>query len=121
MQLFYGSIQIFQYLRLSNVDLLPSLWLFIIHGKNPELIHILEENKIEPELNNYQICLVESIKCHHNEFAYYFLNNYLNGEDQSIKPSSFKNHFRRRHKIPLPNTIHLNLYCESHESKKKHN
>lgn len=46
---FYGSIQIFNYLRLSGVELTPSLWLYAIHGCNGEIIHILEENQIKPK------------------------------------------------------------------------
>ena len=39
---FYGSIQIFQYLQLNNVELKPNLWFYAIHSQNAELIHILE-------------------------------------------------------------------------------
>ena len=46
---FYGSIQIFNFLRMNNVELSPSLWLYAIHGNNAELIHLLEENKVEPK------------------------------------------------------------------------
>lgn len=42
--IFNGSIQIFQYLKLNNTQLTPSLWFYSIHCKNPEIIHILEEN-----------------------------------------------------------------------------
>ena len=45
---FFGSIQIFQYLRLNNVELKPSLYLYAIHSNNTEMIHLLEENHIEP-------------------------------------------------------------------------
>ena len=43
---FYGSFQIFQYLKLNNVDLKPSLWLYAIHGKNAEIIQLLENNQV---------------------------------------------------------------------------
>ena len=56
---FFGSIQIFQYLRLNKVDLKPSLWFFAIHGKNPELIHLLEENDVEPDDKTYNEILIE--------------------------------------------------------------
>ena len=71
---FYGSIQIFQYLILNNVVLEPSLWLYAIHGNNPELIHILERNNVELPRKSYNDCFKESVKCHHNEMAYYFKN-----------------------------------------------
>ena len=34
---FYGSIQIFQYLRMNNASLNKSLWLYAIHGQNAEI------------------------------------------------------------------------------------
>ncbi|KAK8844301.1 hypothetical protein M9Y10_024513 [Tritrichomonas musculus] len=90
---FFGSIQIFNYLRMREVKLTSSLWLFVIHGRNSELIHLLEENLIEPILpiskhskkveKSYEKCFFESIKCHHNDVANYFLNNYLQIEDEN--------------------------------------
>ena len=44
---FFGSIQIFQYLKMNNVQLTPSLWLYTIHSKNAELIH-LESSEVQP-------------------------------------------------------------------------
>ena len=46
---FYGSLQIFQYLRMNNAILTPSLWYYAIHGKNAEIIHLLEEDHIIPQ------------------------------------------------------------------------
>ena len=98
--LFFGSIQIFKYLQLNGVKLTALLWLYAIHGKNPEIIHILEENEVEPEAKSdkklkkalnklYKDCLIESIKCHHNDFAEYIQNQYIQNEcenqDESIK------------------------------------
>ncbi|KAK8835963.1 hypothetical protein M9Y10_040160 [Tritrichomonas musculus] len=84
---FFGSIQIFNFLRLSGVELNSNLWLFAIHGDG-EIIHLLEENSIKPPDNSYEKCFIESIKCHHNEMARYFLNNYLDqniiNEDESV-------------------------------------
>ncbi|KAK8883918.1 hypothetical protein M9Y10_043020 [Tritrichomonas musculus] len=78
---FYGSIQIFQYLRLNNIELKPSLWLYAIHGRNADIIHLLEENLIVPEDKSYHKCLEESIKCHHNEIANYIINNFIDLND----------------------------------------
>ena len=81
---FFGAIQIFQYLKYNQVNLTPSLWLYTIHSKNPELIHLLEENNVEPNVNKtYDECLKESIKCHHNDIANYFL------ECKSISDSEY--------------------------------
>ena len=74
---FFGSIQIFQYLRLKSVKLTPSLWLYAIHGNNPEMIHLLEENGVKPSNSNFVECLKESIKCHHNGISNYILNNLM--------------------------------------------
>ena len=80
--LFFGSIQIFQYLLLNNVQIGSNLWPYAIHGRNAEIIHILEENKIEPNID----CIKESIKCHHNEITDYFLINYAN---ESMNENSY--------------------------------
>ena len=94
---FFGSIQIFQYLRFNNVPLESSLWLYSIHSKNANLIHLLEENQVEPNDSSYEECFIESIKCHHNDIADYiidcFLSNQKYGEKVTkniIKKSNFK-------------------------------
>ena len=74
---FFGSIQIFKYLRMNKVKLTPSLWLYAIHGKNAEMIHLLEENHVEPEDKTFSDCLLESVKCHHNDIANYIIDNLL--------------------------------------------
>ena len=74
---FFGSIQIFNYLRMNKVKMRSSLWLYVIHSKNADLIHSLEDNHIQPPDNSYETCLLESIKCHHNDFANYIKNNLL--------------------------------------------
>ena len=72
---FFGSIQIFKYLHLNGIDITPSLMSFAIHGKNIEIIHLIEE-RFTKDISYYD-CFKESIKCHHNDFANYFMNNYL--------------------------------------------
>ena len=79
---FYGSIQIFQYLKFNGIELTPSLWLYAIHSNNPEIIHLLEENNIKPEKQTFVECLKESIKCHHNNIANYILTNLI---DQKVE------------------------------------
>ena len=83
---FYGSIQIFNYLRLNGVELKSSLWMYAVHGQSAEIIHILEENHVgQPEqlntffkINQFYVKLFnESIKCHHNDVANYILRNFL--------------------------------------------
>ena len=77
---FFGSIQIFKYLLMNNVELTSSLWLYAIHSNNAELIDLLESNKVSPPSNdelNYIQCLIESIKCHHNNIADFITTNYF--------------------------------------------
>ena len=77
---FFGSIQILNYLRYSKVDLNPSLWVYSIHSSNPDLIHLLEENDVEPPKNekiSFRKCLKESIKCHHNNIFIYINDNLM--------------------------------------------
>ncbi|KAK8840474.1 hypothetical protein M9Y10_030679 [Tritrichomonas musculus] len=90
---FFGSIQIFNYLKFNKVNLKPSLWIDVIHSKNAELIHLLEDNHIDPIISvvkndeeikegSFKECFNESIKCHHNDIANYFLQNYLQNENE---------------------------------------
>ena len=81
---FFGSIQIFQYLKYNNVELTDSLWKYAIHSNNAELIHIIEENLNKPSKQIYESCFLESIKCHHNNIAKYFRDTFLlmKNEDQ---------------------------------------
>ena len=74
---FFGSIQIFRYLYLNKIQLTPSLWIYAIHSQNPELIHLLEENDVQPDDISYEKCFQESIKCHHIELTNYIQNNLL--------------------------------------------
>ena len=87
---FYGSIQIFVYLKLNCVELTSSLWIYSIHSNNPEMIHLLESNLVEPEDKTYIKCLEEAIKCHHNKIANYIIDNLLiNDNDELINGNQF--------------------------------
>ena len=80
--LFFGSIRIFKFLRENRIELKPSSWIYAIHGKNPEIIQIIEsDEKIFPEDKSYKQCYTESIKCHHNDFALYIKENLLINEE----------------------------------------
>ena len=73
---FFGSIQIFNYLRFEGAELTPSLWPLAILSKNAEMIHLLEENHVKLEDKSYKQVFYESIKCHHNDITNYFINNF---------------------------------------------
>ena len=82
---FFGSIQIFNYLRNNGAKLDSSLWLYAIHGQNPEIINFLEENKILPsddEQNLFEQIFKESIKCHHIDVINYIQNNYFQNKKE---------------------------------------
>ena len=79
---FYGSIQIFNYLRFNKIEMTPSLWIYAIHGNNYEIIQLLEENKIIPKDETYNECLKEALKCHNYEVTDYLLTNYLDGYNE---------------------------------------
>ena len=74
---FFGSIQIFNYLRMNKVELTPSLWIYAIHSDNAELIHLLEEFNCKKSFSfasfSCEELLCESIKCHHNDIINYFI------------------------------------------------
>ena len=130
---FYGSIQIFQFLQLNNVELKPSLWIYAIHGRNPEIIHLLEYNHVNPPSNkseyefeiSYEICHIESIKCHHYELTEYIENNLLinkseyefyfnlvDDENDKIKPYCFEYYSYSNFPSNLNNQMVLNYLCK---------
>ena len=74
---FFGSIQIFNFLRINNAYLNPCLCNYAIHSRNAEIIHYLEENHIIYDNDNYFNFFEESIKCHHNEIVNYVLDNLI--------------------------------------------
>ena len=80
---FFGSVQIFHYLIMNNVELKPSIWLYAIHSNNAEMIHLLEKYQISPPKRSYEKCLYEAIKCHHNNIAEYIENNLLTQTNKS--------------------------------------
>lgn len=79
---FFGAVQIFNFLKINGVELPSSLWKTAIHGKNPEMIHVLEDNHVELDDKTYKVYIEEAIKCHHNDIATYFLDNFANQEKE---------------------------------------
>ena len=81
---FFGSVQIFKYLYLNGVRLNENMCLYAVHGNHPEIFQIIEE-KVKISSSTYEKCFKEAIICFNNDFANYFLSNYLNSgyEDSS--------------------------------------
>ena len=98
---FFGSIQIIQYLKLNNVELKPSLWLYAIHSKNAEIIHFLEENHVEPSDSLFKECIKESIKCHHTEITEYIITNFI--DENNYNENIFNYSFRYYNYMFFPN------------------
>ena len=65
------------------------MWPYAIHGKNTEIILQLEENIVQSENLSYKNCYLESIKCHHNDIANYFLTNYLSDVNSQIAKEAY--------------------------------
>ena len=84
---FFGSIKIFKYLVSQKVKIDSKLWIFAIHGRNAEIIHIIEDKNIEFNEQIRRECLKCSIRCHHNELTNYLLNNYINDSNFVLKQS----------------------------------
>ena len=86
---FFGSIQIFKYLITNKARLNSSLWLYSMHGQNAEIIHLLEDYQVTLNDDSYKKYFYESIKCHHNDFSSYFLNNFMNDQADLDKLNLF--------------------------------
>ena len=109
---FFGSQQILVYLVRRGVKMTSSIWPYIIHGKNSELIHYLEENKVYTLEKSYQYLIVESIKCHHNEIADYLLMNVSHKEHiykKYLLKKRLKYYNYNLKKLKIQNIIHLSL------------
>lgn len=89
---FYGSIQIVRYLIQNKVPLMGSLWRYAIHGNNPDVIHLIEENNVKPDFNSYEKCFKDSIKCYHNNIATYIKDSYLTNNSIDLLCKSLKYH-----------------------------
>ena len=101
---FYGSIQIFQYLKFNGIELNSNLWLYLIHGRNAELIHLLEDNHINPNDLSYMDCITESINSFYNDIFNYFEINFVKNVD--AKMDSFFDLFLKYYNFSL---IYLKL------------
>lgn len=77
---FFGSIQIFRFLKNNGISLTSFIWPYVIHSNNADIFHILEECHVQPEYsedgNTFNQYYIEAIKCHHNDFAKYIKETY---------------------------------------------
>lgn len=84
---FYGSIQIFKYLIQNGAKLREILWSYAIHGRNMEIIFLLEQNGVQKDAKE---CFKMAVRCHHNEIAQYILSKYINNPKFNTLPFGLK-------------------------------
>ncbi|KAK8886423.1 hypothetical protein M9Y10_041886 [Tritrichomonas musculus] len=111
---FFGSIQIMKYLAYNGCELNPSLWIYAIHGRSPDVIHYLNEVKVIPKDETFTECFEEAIKCHQNNFAEYIENNLLNKEDNENNVNYFGIQYHNYNYFPanLDNQSLFFLSCQ---------
>lgn len=101
---FYGSHQIFQFLRISGVEMTGNIWLYAMHGNNGEIIHSLEENGIHPADTSYRECLEMSVRFNSEDISSYIQSNLLkNVNDKNFL--YFPYNFQYRNYCLFPETV----------------
>ena len=90
----------------NGIKLTTDLWLYAIHGQNPEMFKILEENQIKPT----KICLAESIKCHHIEITNYIINNFIDNDNENNRAFLDNNAIQYCNYIFFPDESNLTKY-----------
>ena len=85
---FYGSLKILNYLLQNNIRLTGSVWLYAIHSQKMEIIHLLEDKKVQPNDPSYLECFIEAIKCHHIEIADYIKSNLYKDQNENLRVNS---------------------------------
>ena len=111
---FFGSIKIFKYLITQDCIVDPKLMKYAIHGRNPEIIHFINDNT-EIDEKTYKECLKISIKCHYNELTNFILNKYFENKDISsyVLKHSLKSHNFSLIHLDLINTNSLFTLCQN--------
>lgn len=105
---FFGAIQIFKYLLSNNVEIPNSLCIYAIHSNNLELITLLVKNHLVPKDLSYEECLIEAIKCHHNDVFLYIQNN-LYGKKQSYNESIISSIIKYKNYVLFPKDFSSNF------------
>lgn len=108
---FFGSMRIINYLLENNVQMPPSIWLYAIHSQSMDLLHLIEEKKVQPNDQSYNECFIEAVKCHHIEMSEYFKTVYLHNQipdDSSVTSQIIK--FRNYLYFPSDLSTPSNFY-----------
>lgn len=70
---YFGSNQIFNYLKINDATASHSNYQYTIHSRSEEMFILLEQDfDLFLQLNS-EICLRESIKSHNNQIANYII------------------------------------------------
>lgn len=84
---FQSSTNIFKYLMTLEVTIDPSILLYAIHSNNDKLVDFILQNvfvKIDQKTSN--LCLLESIKCHHIQIMKFFKELYFQDDGKINLP-----------------------------------
>lgn len=89
---YFGSLKILTYLLEKQVKLTKNEMFPAIHSKNIQMIHLLEDQIAiqNDDIRFISECVIESIKCHHNNIADYFINNYSDVKQDDVIENCFK-------------------------------
>lgn len=113
---FFGSIQIFRYLYLNDVDnemITESIWSYAIHGNSQEVINYLEQKNIHPENESFHKCLTESIKCHNIDMTNYIVDNFYQNERDILEKMAYRFQAFQYYNFELfPNVLNVKLYID---------
>ena len=71
---FFGSIQIFKYLKNNKIEITENLFNFVIHSNNAELFQIIDE-LVDVRYNSNENDFLEAINCFNNDIANYIISN----------------------------------------------
>lgn len=87
---FYGSIKIFNFLRMNGAKIEPFLMKFAVHSNNADMILLAEQFVDKEDLSAedfYQLSFDETLKCHNFRQSEYFINKFVNYPklDKSVK------------------------------------
>lgn len=72
-----GSHNIFKYLLMNDARISKNIFWFAIHGRNYDIIHLIENQQNIISDDFFIECYNEAIKCHFNEIAVYIEESFL--------------------------------------------